>query len=262
MNHIYGYDRLEAANTNSTLELIRLALRGCPKKLAFISTASAITETDEHGVGYEGRIGPTPADFFGGYALSKWVSEQLLAQAFERGLSGLILRPGNIFANSRTGVASPAGSNFALLMMRAYLSRGLAPDLDLAFEAVPVDLLAAAIVALTMDTDTDREMLNLSNPHEIALPDYVGLLCGLTGRPIDIVPYEDWKKRVIAPLREGDPLYPLTLYFQGGPTEEIQHFDTRQAQARLARLGVRFPEDYQELLRNALDRTLRAAMGL
>ncbi|MBK5967598.1 MULTISPECIES: amino acid adenylation domain-containing SDR family oxidoreductase [Thiorhodovibrio] len=262
VHHIYGYDRLKAANTFSTLALIRLAMRGRPKKLTFVSTASAITEADAQGIGYEGRVGPTPADFFGGYALSKWVSERLLEQGFERGLSGLILRPGNIFANSRTGVASPAGSNFALLMMRAYLSRGLAPDLDLVFEAVPVDRLAAAMVALTMDDNTDREMLNLSSPHEIALPEYVGLLSELTGKSIEILPYEDWKRRVIAPLRETDPLYPLTLYFQGGPTEEIQHFETRQAQARLGPLGVEFPSDYRELLRNAFDRTLRGAMGL
>lgn len=262
VHHIFGYQRLKAANTHSTLELIRLALRGRPKKLAFVSTASAITEADAQGVGYEDRVGATPAGFFGGYALSKWVSERLLEQAFTRGLSGLILRPGNIFANSRTGVASPAGSNFALLMMRAYLSRGLAPDLDLVFEAVPVDRLAAAMVALTLDTGSDRMMLNLSNPHEIGLPEYVALLSELTGKPIEIVPFDDWKRRVIAPLKEGDPLYPLTLYFQGGPTEEIQHFETRAAQARLGALGVGFPGDYRALLRDAFDRTLRGAMGL
>ena len=116
VNHIHGYARLRAANTLSTLELIRLAMRGRPKKLSFISTASAITDVDAEGLGYEGRVGSTPSDTFGGYALSKWASERLLEQAFQRGLSGLILRPGNIFANSRTGVASSASSNFALLL--------------------------------------------------------------------------------------------------------------------------------------------------
>lgn len=34
-------------------------------------------------------------------------------------------------------------------MMRAYLESGLAPDLDLVFEAVPVNQLAEAIIAWT-----------------------------------------------------------------------------------------------------------------
>ncbi|MBK1649543.1 amino acid adenylation domain-containing protein [Rhabdochromatium marinum] len=263
VNHLFDYPRLKAANTQSTLELIRLALRGRPKTLSFVSTASAISAADAQGVGYEARIGEHPADFFGGYALSKWVSERLLAQAFERGLNGLILRPGNIFANSRTGVSSPVGSNFALLMMRAYLSRGVAPDLDLVFEAVPVDRLAAAIVALTCAASQQQHrLLNLSNPHEIPLPEYVALLSELTDRPIDIIPYEDWKQQVILPLQESDPLYPLTLYFQGGPSREIQHFDTRAAQHQLQHLGITFPTDYRTLLGEALDRRLRAAVGI
>lgn len=39
VHHIYPYGRLKAANSGSTLELIKLALRGHPKKLSFIPTA-------------------------------------------------------------------------------------------------------------------------------------------------------------------------------------------------------------------------------
>lgn len=262
VHHIYPYSRLKAANSQSTLELIRLAMQGQPKKLAFVSTVSAVTEVDAHRVGYEGRIGDHPAPFFGGYALSKWVSERLIGQACARGMSGLILRPGNIFANSETGVASPAGSNFALLMMRAYIDTGMAPDLDLVFEATPVNLLARTIVALTLDPDCDQGMLNLSNPLEIELADYVALLSELTGRTIEIVPFDDWKRRVIDPLVEGSPLYPLTLYFQGEPGEEYMHFNTRLAQAARERLGIAYPDDYRKLLRDAFDKTLRAALGV
>lgn len=261
VHHIYPYSRLKTANSLSTRELIKIALRGRPKKLSFVSTASAITKCNAQGIGYEGQVGEHPASFFGGYALSKWVSERLLAQAFERGMSGLILRPGNIFANSETGIASSVASNFALLMMRAYLDSGLAPDLDLVFEAVPVNQLAEAIVALTLG-DCDRTMLNLSNPQEIPLQEYVALLSELTGKTIKIIPFEDWKQQVIVPLAESSPLYPLTLYFQDNPSEEIMHFETALGQAELVRHNIEYPRDYRQLLTDAFDKTLRGALGM
>ena len=261
VHHIYPYSRLKVANSLSTLELIKISFRGRPKKLSFVSTVSAVTEYDAQGIGYEGRVGEHPAGFFGGYALSKWVSERLLVQAFDRGMSGLILRPGNIFANSETGVSSPVSTNFALLMMRAYLSSGFAPDLDLVFEAVPVNLLAQAIVAATFGND-DRTMLNLSNPHEITLQDYVELLSEVTGKKIEIIPFAQWKQRVIEPLTESSPLFPLTLYFQDEPAEEIMHFETSLGQAALARHKIAYPKDYKKLLADAFDKTLRGALGI
>jgi amino acid adenylation domain-containing protein/thioester reductase-like protein len=261
VHHIYPYGRLKAANSFSTLELIKFALRGQPKKLAFVSTASAITECDAQGVGYEGQVGKHPASFFGGYAMSKWVSERLMKQAFGRGMSGLVLRPGNVFANSETGISSPVATNYALLMMRAYLDSGLAPDLDLVFEAVPVNQLAQGIVALTLG-DCDQAMLNLSNPRETSLQEYIELVSTLTGKAIKIIPFDEWKQKVIDPLRESSPLYPLTLYFQGTPSKEIMHFDTSRGQEELASHGVTYSSDYSELLRDAFDKTLRGALGL
>lgn len=261
VHHIYPYSRLKTSNSLSTRELIKIALRGRPKKLSFVSTASAVTGCNAQGIGYEGRVGEHPALFFGGYAMSKWVSERLLEQAFARGMSGLILRPGNIFANSKTGIASSVETNFALLMMRAYLDTGLAPDLDLVFEAVPVNQLAEAIVAATLG-DCDRTMLNLSNPQEIALQDYVALLSDLSGKTIKIIPFEEWRKQVIVPLVESNPLYPLTLYFQDDPSEEIMHFETALGQAELARHGIDYPKDYRKLLSDAFDKTLRGALGM
>lgn len=176
-------------------------------------------------------------------------------------MSGLILRPGNIFANSKTGISSSVDTNFALLMMRAYLDTGLAPDLDLIFEAVPVNQLAEAIVAATLG-DCDRQMLNLSNPQEIPLQDYITLLSELTGKTIKIIPFEDWRQQVIVPLSESTPLYPLTLYFQDNPSEEIMHFETALGQAELERHNIHYPKEYRKLLGDAFDKTLRGALGM
>ncbi len=262
VHHIFTYPRLRKENTLSTLELIKIAMARVPKKLAFVSTASAITEENGEGVGYEDRVGKQPASFFGGYAMSKWVSERLMQQAFQRGMSGLILRPGNIFANSETGVTSPPQSNFALLMLRCFVQSGLAPDMDFYFEAVPVDVLAKAIVAAALSPDCDRRILNLPNPLQIPLSEYLDLISGIVRKKIEIVPFSEWKKRVIDPLKEDSPLYPLTLYFQEGPGKEIFRFETAKTQSELLRLGVTYPKDYRSLLKDVFDKTLKNAFGI
>lgn len=259
VHHIYPYSRLKASNTQSTLELIKIAMKGCPKKLSFISTISAITKKNEQGLAIENQVGEEPPSFFGGYALSKWASERLMKQAFDRGMNGLILRPGNIFANSTTGSCSPVTSNFALLMMRSYLASGIAPDLDFNFEAVPVDLLAKSIVSTTLGK-SDRLILNLSNPKEISLREYTNLLGDLTEKPIKLVPFEEWKKKVIAPLTKSSPLYPLTLYFQEGASQEFSYFETVKGQKELGKYAISFPDDYSLLLKDAFKKTLRQAL--
>ncbi len=261
VNHMYGYSKLKASNTFGTIELIKIAMSVKSKKFSYISTESAISQKSEKGIGYEAEVSAKTADFFGGYALTKWVSERLMQQAFARGMSGLILRPGNIFLNTDTGVSSPINSNFALLMMRAYIDTGLAPDLDLVFEAVSVNQLAEAMVSVTF-SQSDKTMLNLSNPNEISLKEYVGILSKITSKKIEIIPFDEWKTRVVDPLKEGTPLFPLRLYFQDDSSEELMHFDTTLTQIQLKKLGVYFNEDYMQLLSGAFDKTFKDAFAL
>jgi len=261
VNHMYGYSKLKTANSLSTIELIKIAMNGQPKKLSYISTESAISENNNQGVGYEAEVRENPGQFFGGYALSKWVSERLLKQAFDRGMSGLILRPGNIFMNTDTGISSPLESNFALLMMRSYIDTGLAPDLDLIFEAVPVNQLSQAIVSTTL-SKCNKTMLNLSNPNEISLKEYVDLLSSITNKKIEIITFEQWKKRVVNSLKETSPLFPLKLYFQDEASEELVKFDTSLTQIELKQHGVLFDNNYKELLNNAFDKTFNKALNI
>jgi thioester reductase-like protein len=261
VNHMYGYSKLKTANTFSTLEFIKVAMLGREKKLSYISTESAISESNADGVGYEAKVSDTPAEFFGGYALTKWVSERLLVQAFERGMSGLILRPGNIFLNTKTGISSPITSNFALLMMRSYVDTGFAPESGFPFEAVPVNQLAEAIVALSL-SEADKTMFNLSNQNEISLKEYVSILSQITKKEIQIIPFDEWKKRVIEPLKETSPLFPLTLYFQDEASEELVHFDTSLTQEALHKNGVYFDDDYKVLLGDAFSKTFNEVLHI
>jgi hypothetical protein len=110
--------------------------------------------------------------------------------------------------------------------------------------------------------ESAKGMLNLSNPHEIGLQEYVNTLSDITSKPIEVVSFEEWKERVIDPLKEGDPLFPLTLYFQDGASDEILEFDTSLTQAELKKYDISFEENYHTLLGNAFERTFNDALNL
>jgi hypothetical protein len=91
---------------------------------------------------------------------------------------------------------------------------------------------------------------------------YLDLFVELTGRHIEIITCEEWQRRVIVPLTESSPLYPLTLYFQGRPSEEYMHFETALAQASRTCYGIEYPGEYRKLLGEAYDKTLRRVLDI
>src|SRR5438445_11197781 len=80
VNHIYTYQMLKPPNVNSSIELIKLATTGKIKTFHYISTLSAASQFDDTGKTLE--VGPSQkAIATGGYPLSKWVCENILALA-------------------------------------------------------------------------------------------------------------------------------------------------------------------------------------
>ncbi|OQS15695.1 hypothetical protein B0T36_06805 [Nocardia donostiensis] len=149
VNHIEPYARLRAANVEGTREVLRLATTQRIKPVHFVSTVNTVIP----GV-------PAP-DFLGredgelridevsgnGYVTSKWVAEQLVRQAGERGVPVSIYRPGIVCGDPRTGVNSADDSFWNMIRAAAIL--GLAPDIgDAAMPLVPVNYVASAIVSL------------------------------------------------------------------------------------------------------------------
>jgi hypothetical protein len=66
----------------------------------------------------------------------------------------------------------------------------------------------------------------------------------------------------VMPFTVSSPLYPLTLYFQGGPSEEYMHFETALAQAARSRHGIKYPGDYRKPLGEAFDKTLHRVLDI
>ena len=116
---MYPYEKLRSANVIGTLTAVELATTAKPKFFVFVSSTSAI-DTDYYVQLSDALSGdpsspggvPESDDLEGarstlktGYGQSKWVSEKLLFEAGQRGLSGHIVRPGYVVGDSRSAGA-------------------------------------------------------------------------------------------------------------------------------------------------------------
>jgi len=140
VNHIEPYARLRAANVSGTREVLRLATNGRIKPVHYISTANTVIPV---------ALAP---DFTGpedtelsvaevsdnGYVASKWVAEQLVRQAGERGVPVRIYRPGLVSGDPRSGVNSADDSFWNMIRAAAIL--GMAPDTGDAAMALAVEI--------------------------------------------------------------------------------------------------------------------------
>src|SRR5581483_7186159 len=89
-----------------------------------------------------------PHGLSNGYAASKWVAETMMARARRRGFAVSVYRPA--FVGWHTGTGHHGEHDLVVLLLRASLAAGCAPELDLQVNSVPVDQAAGIVAALVM----------------------------------------------------------------------------------------------------------------
>ncbi|MGS0895731.1 amino acid adenylation domain-containing protein [Burkholderia stagnalis] len=251
VNHVYDYPYLYAENVGSTLELLRLCCSGRRKALHFVSTLSAASATGPTGRLIEAAPSAAgPAFVNNGYNLTKWVSEHLVAEAAARGIDTTILRPGNITGHSRTGLCQP-GRNRILLLLKGALQLGYAPlagDGGL-FDLSPVDYLARAIVACTLDPARGERVFHLHNPRPL---DWAGYLRALArrGYPLRFEASDAWGARLLS-IDESNALFDVVAFYLDDRQDDIGDMsviDHARTEAALRRVGVVYPDKDDALL--------------
>ncbi|MFD3506668.1 amino acid adenylation domain-containing protein [Nocardia sp. NPDC058666] len=136
INHLEPYARMRDANVGGTTEVLRLATTTRLTPIHYVSTLSVLA-----GIPQDSGV---PGGMLG-YAMTKWVAEQLVHAAIARGIPVAIYRPGLITGDSRTGVAPAEDAWWT--MLRAMLVLGVAVDVRaIGVEMAPVDHVAAGIV--------------------------------------------------------------------------------------------------------------------
>ena len=261
VNFVYPYQDLRAANVTGTRELIRLA--GLYRRIPvhYVSTTTVLAGFGAMGVHQVTEDTPLAyADHLCmGYIETKFVAEELLRNAGRAGLPVAIYRPLDVVGDQRTGTWNTATEMCALI--RFITDKGVAPDIDLPLDFVPVDVCAAAIGYIAAHVEATGRTYHLASPKYALLASLVDRL-RQHGYAIRTIPYHQWVDELLKNAVE-DPGHPMTPFVplfvdhceEPGLTVAEMYFEhifpayTRShAEAALRGSGVVFPPVDDKLL--------------
>ncbi|MFJ6805880.1 amino acid adenylation domain-containing protein [Streptomyces anulatus] len=241
------YNALKAAHVDATAAILRLA-GDSSAPLHLISTLGVFL-----GDAYDGRVvteadAPTdPSGLTSGYDLSKWVADAMAAGARGHGLPVSIHRIAAIVGDTATGAADPRSAFSRWLT--GCVAAGAVPDTAEVLDMVPVDTVAAAVVALSQDPN---HLCRDHHYHGDGGLTRAALAAALTsaGHPTEVVPYHRWRERMLAD--PAGPFAPLAFSLPEHPRPHPR-FDCSRTWAAAAGAGVGFPPADERMLRRHLD---------
>ncbi|MFI9361488.1 amino acid adenylation domain-containing protein [Kitasatospora sp. NPDC053057] len=190
VNFLYPYEQLRAPNVDGTREIVRLA---APRRVPvhFLSTVAVVAGSGAAGVREVAEDAPLAhADGLTmGYAESKWVGERVLRQAAAQGLPVAVHRPYEVTGDQVSGVSNTETAICSLF--KTIAETGLAPDIALPMDFVPVDHLAEAVVHIATRQDADGRTYHLTNPRPAMLSDVIERMRA-AGYAVRTLPYPQW----------------------------------------------------------------------
>jgi thioester reductase-like protein len=223
VNYLFNYDRMRDANVIGTNEVLRLAFEGRPKEFNYVSTTfvfgwavkSVLWETDFN-------ENMDLLDF--GYSQTKWVAEQVVADARSKGLSTRIFRPA-LVSPSVTG----GGNNFdiAVRLVAFMVNHGIGVDALNQVSFVPADIVANNIVAISTTSGTENKTYHVVRDDYANMLDITGLITKATGRQFEIFNISDFVPELIRRCRKEDLLFPL-LDFLVGSVDNISAMEFKR----------------------------------
>lgn len=195
-NAIYSYARLKATNVIGTQEILRLAAAGATKPVHYVSTLAVMFLESHQGIDrlYESTVPPYDASLKGGYAQSKWVAEQLVLSAQERGLPASIYRCVRVMGHSHTGTMNEM-HDILPLVLKACVQMGKCPALDVDITMVPVDYVSRAVIHLSRQARSYGRAFHLLTPRAIPWEELVETIRSF-GYPLDDLRYDQWRHEV------------------------------------------------------------------
>jgi len=246
INLTHSYQDLKRINVFGVQEVLRLASLGKSKRIHYSSTFAIFFGNEQKKVFVENDRS-SPHKLFSGYAQSKWVAEQLIRQAQDRGIACTIYRPGLIIGHSQTGVTNK--QDFASRLVKGVYQMGAYPDRSLPMNVVPVDYVSQAIVHLGSIAETAGELFHLTNPQS----ERVSNLVAWSGDKelLDELPYQEWLAMLTQQAEEGidNDLIPfLPMFPPAGLEEFTPTIDCAYTLGMLAGSGIVCPAIDRELV--------------
>ncbi|RWA13995.1 hypothetical protein EKO27_g1160 [Xylaria grammica] len=220
VNLVYPYAAMRGANVVGTREIVRLACQA-GATVHHISTNGVLPNSIE---GWDEdsmvAIGDVPEKLLDGYGQTKWVAEQLILAAAERGLPARIYRPGTISGHSTSGSSNTYDLLNALVVESLQL--GHAPNVDGWYaEMTPADFVSKAILSIADIANTKQRVFHLGDPNPLPTKELFVIL-GELGYPTKPLGWEDWvalwnEQRGSGP---GDKIFTVDILRRGMPTIE------------------------------------------
>lgn len=231
VNLALPYVALHEVNVRATEDLLGLA-EACGAAFDFVGSLAAVAPT------VTGEPFELTVPVRGGYGLSKWTADRLVAVAHQEGrVRATIMRPGRITAGLTPPNCNPDDLLERLLGVCVRLGR--APRLVSRVRFSPVDWVARLHLALS-DTPASRgRAYHLVHDGTVAWGDVVAAL-GRAGHSLDELSYKDWRAAVFDAARHDAEVARLA----GALPPDGLSFDARDAVPRRARrsLGEAYPE--------------------
>src|SRR5690606_24368448 len=108
------------------------------------------------------------------YSLTKWVSESLVLKSMEKGIKGIIIRPGMITSHSITGASN--SNDFMSRIIKGVIMMGSYYDNKKGLEMIPVDFVSKTIIDIIYKRQMFGKTINIRNPNLIYTEQFVDLL--------------------------------------------------------------------------------------
>ena len=208
------YESLKAANVHSTLECIKLCATNKPKRLAFVSSTSALDseyylQQSEHGnkvLEFDNLEGSRQG-LATGYGQTKWVSEKLINEACVRGLSGVIVRSGYVLGDPQTGVSN--SDDFLVRMLKGCVQVGSRPDVQNTINMVPVTHVAR-LIAATAFYGEKGTVSHVEGHPRLTFNEFLETLTHY-GYAAPLEGYDTWRDKVVKYVEAGSEHEELAL---------------------------------------------------
>ncbi|HVR97764.1 MAG TPA: thioester reductase domain-containing protein, partial [Thermoanaerobaculia bacterium] len=219
VNFTYPYKVLKVVNVLGTVEALRLASRVRLKPVHFISSIAAISAVvfAGGGVAYEDRELEHTSGLFGGYGETKWVAEQIVNLARERGIPVATYRPGVLSGDTWTGAGNTKDMIWNVL--KGCIQLGIVPVSNDNIDVTPVDYVARAIVHLSRRPESLGHAFHLPQTAPLPWRD-VAPIFQEYGYDVEGIPYAEWHRRVAerVPGQPDNAIFPF-LSLMAAPAE-------------------------------------------
>ncbi len=196
---------MREANVGGTNEIVRLAMSHRAKVLNHISTTFVFGWSVQEAL-FESDTNADLDRLDFGYSQSKWVSEQVVRDAMQRGLQARIFRPALLTPSVHGG-----GYNFdiSIRLLAFMINHGIGTTAQNQVSFTPADIAAGNIVAIARVPDSVGATYHVTRDDYASMVDITTILGELTGRTFRNYALPAFVPEVIKRCHSGDILFPL-----------------------------------------------------